>query len=419
MRLLVKSEKIFWSLTFAFSCLYSFQNYAEIPAKNSLNLDTALQLAYDWSFDLKSSQIEICMREAETWQVGRIPNPELSIEFDDFGRIKHGDSTEVTYAISQVLELGGKRRARQSVARSLEDIEYWNFQLEKLELRKKITHAFINAYKAQEKLKIAIEQKKIAEKTLACTACLKDNGKYTIIQQKKAEIANSSSQLSLNKAQEEFHHTKHELAIFWGCESPDFDEVFFPFFDALSPPSLDNLCVCLANNPELMKKRVEISSADENIKLERSQRIPDMEVSFGASTELHGGDTSLLFELSMPIPLFDRNQGNICKAKLFKLQTEYAFCNAEMDLKNELSEIYCDWMEAFNEVQMLKNTILPAASESLQITTEGFNEGKLTYLETLEAEKTVYEIKEQYIDALANYHHQKVDAERLVGSYED
>src|SRR5262245_12452913 len=81
-----------------------------------LDFQTAIERLIDSSTTLKIAQLEIEVQNAQKWQDSLYPNPALTVEVDSFGGKHecHGfDSSEVSYSISQLILLGGKREARQ------------------------------------------------------------------------------------------------------------------------------------------------------------------------------------------------------------------------------------------------------------------------------------------------------------------
>jgi cobalt-zinc-cadmium efflux system outer membrane protein len=96
----------------------------------------------------------------------------------------------------------------------------------------------------------------------------------------------------------------------------------------------------------------------------------------------------------MPLPVFDRNQGRIQEA-------EHRLSKAEQDMRN-------------TEVRI--TTALNTAYQALDAAREGYRLGKFGFLDVLDAQRTLFGAKNQYLMALANYHKSVADVERLVGS---
>ena len=63
----------------------------------------------------------------------------------------------------------------------------------------------------------------------------------------------------------------------------------------------------------------------------------------------------------------------------------------------------------------MRYDVVPAAELAYGAAREGYREGKFGFLEVLDAQRTLFEAKGQYIDALSEYHAARADTERLIG----
>jgi len=115
------------------------------------------------------------------------------------------------------------------------------------------------------------------------------------------------------------------------------------------------------------------------------------------------------------LAISDRNQGG-------KLQATYNLARAKEEqkaartkIRMELVGAYHSLSNAYAEAVELKSNILKGAETVFEASKEGYSQGKLDYLNVLDAQRTLSEARAQYIDALAAYHNSKADVERLIG----
>ena len=81
----------------------------------------------------------------------------------------------------------------------------------------------------------------------------------------------------------------------------------------------------------------------------------------------------------------------------------------------ELAKAYQALSNAYTEAVELDNNVLQGAEGVFEASKTGYRQGKLDYLHVLDAQRTLFEAKARYIDALASYHTAKADVERLTG----
>src|SRR5919109_2751062 len=135
----------------------AFQAPEELPANPSrgpqpeeptgvLTLRQALALALLHNPALASAAWEVRAGEARTLQAGLLPNPEFSVEVENFagsGAFRGMDAAETTIALSQVIELGGKRLRRARVAALQRDLAAWDYEATRIDVFTATTKAFV------------------------------------------------------------------------------------------------------------------------------------------------------------------------------------------------------------------------------------------------------------------------------------
>lgn len=383
-----------------------------------LDFPTALQRVCQTSPEIQQAYLEIEILEGQYIQAGLRPNPELNFEFDGFpgtAQFSEVNSSEITLSITQLIELGGKRSARERAALMEVEIARRNAEIVKADVAHDLLQDFINAFAAQEKIQIAEQHKKIDESILLAVQAKVENGMIRPIEQHKAEISLASTTHDFEHTKRQFYNLRQHLASEWGATCPDFDFVDYPFYQLVPLPALCDLSAMLANNPDIIKKQIEIATAEEILALEKAQRIPDVLVTAGVTEIVKRNQQAGTIELSIPLPFFDRNQGNISssRSQVCLAEAKYEACRVELEIS--LNSAYREWTCAYHEVCILHDTILQKTADSYAQINEGYEQGKYELLDVLEAHQALLKAQEAYLDALVEYHVQKVSIERLIG----
>jgi outer membrane protein, heavy metal efflux system len=389
-----------------------------IPVYDSgLSYEEVIAQALDHSLPLKIAATEIQIREAEEFQAGLYPNPFFTVEIDSFGGnhdYKGWDSSEITYTLTQLFLLGGKMCAEKSIAASLTVAASLDYEIAKQDLSLEVTHAFIDTYLAQEKLKLSQAQANVVKESYGCICIKVAEGKASAIEEKKAEIDRYTSQMNCTKAQYLVNQNRIKLGAFLGYQG-EFPALTYPFYCMTTPPPLPELECLIEKSPEWAKGDIERWTAAASTQLEKSRQYPDLSVTAGVSTFSGCHDHALYLEFSIPIPIFDRNQGNICRARLQEWQALYQQESQVKDLKTRLAVVYDEWLVSYQAAKSLETMVNSTARETMQATQEGYDQGKFDKNTLFEAQKSFMEIQQQYLDALAEYHHKKAEVLRIVG----
>jgi cobalt-zinc-cadmium efflux system outer membrane protein len=151
------------------------------------------------------------------------------------------------------------------------------------------------------------------------------------------------------------------------------------------------------------------------IEVERSKRYPDITFSAGAKRNNELGLTQAIVGVSIPLPVFDRNQGNLYEAlkRADKAQDEYQATQVRLaaDLRRAANELSV----SRTSVQTLRSAILPAAEQAFDAASRGFEAGKFNFLEVLDTQRTLFQARLRYLDLLAMTYQAAANIDRILG----
>ncbi len=393
-----------------------------LPEQKSggLTLDDAIAKALASSPRLKSARAGILASEGEHLQAGAVPNPELGVQAENFsgsGRYGGFDGSEVTLGVSQVIELGGKRSGRVAVAEREVAISRLGQTAERLYVIRDTTGAYANAVAAQEMLKLAAEQKELASDLFKEVRERVDAAREPLIQKSKAEITVSTANFAHERAERELGHAKHVLSNLWAGHDDDFQLEEQDFFTLTPPMSEAEVEVKMEQNPALQRYFVNHSRMQAKYELEKAQAIPDPRVNVGMRDFRDSGNQALVAGISIPIPVFNSNRGNIERARHDISKAENDAQAARLSMIGEVHESLETQVNAYRQAETLKTAILPAAEKAFTLSRQGYRAGKFPYLEVLDAQRTLFEVREQYIAVLKEYHTAKAEVERLTATH--
>ena len=377
---------------------------------STLTLDQALQSAFADNPELAAAQWEIGIAEGDRQQAGLIPNPEVSWEAEDTRR----DSRTTTVMLSQPIELGGKRGARIDVASRAQDAAGIELERRRNTLRADVIQAFSGVQTAQHRLQLSHQSLQIAEQGVRVARGRIEAGKSSPIEATRAQVQLSEVRLELSRAERDKANAYQQLLQVMGTPIPASVEVQAARQNTLIvPPS--RLLERLNDTAELRLAKLQIDQREASLGLEKAQRIPDLTVSVGSQYDETERERVNVVGLSMPIPLFDRNQGNVLAAARRADQARDLRNATELRLRTETQTALEHWQTANGEVKAFNQSILPAAQSAVDSATRGFEMGKFTFLEVLDAQRTLISARTQYIQAVAEATDARVRIERIFG----
>jgi cobalt-zinc-cadmium efflux system outer membrane protein len=389
----------------------------QLPAwaqAREIGIDDALLAAVSGNPELAASGRDIGIAQGLREQASLLRNPTLSWEQE--GTESRNRTT--TLGISQPLELGGKRGARVAVAERGQDVAALSLQARRNQLRGEVIAAFYTALRAQERERLAQQSVELAQRGVAAAEGRVRAGKAPPLEANRAQVQRAEVRLEQERARRERADANQALATLMGLASPDFTGVRN---DGARPlptlPSPDELLRRLGDSAEMRLAQSRIDEGEAAVRLAKTQRIPDLDVSLGSQEAIEQGnrDRIAVIGFSLPLPLFDRNQGNILAESRRADQARDLRNATELRLRQETQQALQQWGTAQGEVNAFRQTILPSAQTAVESATRGFEMGKFGFLEVLDAQRTLITARDQYLRALAQVSDAWGRIERVYG----
>jgi len=384
-----------------------------------LTLGDALAAVLRGNPHLAAFSWRVRAREAETLQAGLRLNPELGLELEDFagsdGLSGFGGS-ETTISLSQLLEMGGKRSKRLRVAELDHDLAAWEYEAVRTDVLAEAAKAFVQVLAAQELLALAGQLVGVADDVLESVGKLVKAGGVSPVEESRARVDLESARIDLAQARHELSIARTRLAATWGSARPDFRVASGDLEEKANIPPLAELRERIEENPEVARWRTELHRRRAELSLERANRLPDLTLGGGVRHHSESGDTGLLLGLTLPLPLFDRNQGSSAAAAFQEEGAEEERRAAMVRGEVTLSVAYERFRAAEAEVAALSDRLLSEAESAFSATRDAYAGGLMRFTDVLDARRVTFELRARRVRALARYHAAATEIARQVGS---
>lgn len=383
-------------------------------ATGGLTLEEVTARALAGHPTLQAASAEAAAREAVALQAGLRPNPEVSLEVEELGAAGGGDALETTLALEQTLELGGKRAKRRHAAARGADLARWHHASARQDLLAEVHTAFFEALAAQERLAQAEVLADLAERSFRIVQERVDAGKVSPIEKIQARVALASAQVDLRRARSRWDGARRRLAALWGGTRGEVGALTGSLAAAPLPPEAE-LEALLPGNPDLARWETEIAHKKAELEAARSLAVPDLTLSGGVRSIGGGDEVAGLVGVSLPLPLFDRNQGAVAEARAGLDRARAEARGALLQVRAELAAAYQEAETAQTEARSLAEEILPDAEAAFEAVREGYRLGKFDLQRFLDVQRSVVEARTQLLDALETYHLARIRLARLTG----
>ncbi len=388
------------------------------PFPDVLTLSDALALALRGNPGLAAFSHEVRAAEARMLQAGLLPNPELELGVDEVDRDGAGfDSAETSVVLGQLFELGGKRKWRKHIARTEGELAGWDYESKRLDTFAETARRFLAVLAAQARCELARLGVELADRTNQAVVERVKAGKEPPLQASRSEAELEMARLDAAGAEAALAAARQKLAAAWGAQQAVFTKVQGDLNRMLEVvPPLEMLRPFLAQNPELARWETEMRLRRATLASAKAARVPDLQGSVGVVHYEEDGTDALAFSVGLPLPLFDRNQGNIAAARQGLDKAEAERQAAALALAGELAEAHAVLTVAHQRMSVLRGRVLPAMEQAFQAAHVGYEQGKFGFLDVLEAQRSLFEAQAALLDAQGSYHTAVIDIQRLTAT---
>jgi cobalt-zinc-cadmium efflux system outer membrane protein len=168
-------------------------------------------------------------------------------------------------------------------------------------------------------------------------------------------------------------------------------------------PAADPYLVKLAEHPRLVLQQSVIAGRRASLELEQAQAVQDVTVGGGLRFLREGTDAAFVAGVTVPLPVHNRNQGNIRAAREYLTGAELAVRAVEVELRAAFTAAWQDLTAAHTAAQNLRREALPATEEAYATVRHAYDQGQLPLIDVLDAQRALVGLRRELLDAEAAY----------------
>lgn len=390
---------------------------SENPA-GTLTLRQALRLTLLQNPELAAADSARRVAEGRLLQAGLRPNPSLFTEADNLvgtGGYRETGGAEYTLQLSQLVELGGKRAARLRVAARGRELTGFDHEAKRLDVLVAATRAFVQTLAAQRRQAVAAESSRLAGELVPAIQRRVEAGAANAVEATRAQNAVATARIEVQQAARDLATARQRLAAGWGALAPRFASAVGDLERLPPVPSFPALVAGLDGNPAVARFGAETAQRQAELLQAQSEAVPDVTVALGPRYLAETNDAAVRLNVSLPLPLFDRNQGNVRAARAELVRTGQLQQATATQLTVAVHDAYRALVAARQEAATLQGTLIPGAEVAFGQVNEGYAAGRFGLLDLLDTRRTLVAARLQLLQAQAAYHVALTEVEGLTG----
>jgi cobalt-zinc-cadmium efflux system outer membrane protein len=383
-----------------------------------ITLPIAIDTALKNNPDLAVGGYELSAAQAWILQAKLRPNPEISLELEDFGgtgSVRGIQAMQSTLSLSQVVELGNKRMHRVDVAASDGELLFVERQARELDVLAEVTRRFIDVIAAQEEVTLARDATALADRTANTLVARVQAARSPQAELSRARIALTRARIEQQQAESLLNGTRHSLAALWGDTQVRFASAQANLYDLPRLESFEALRDRLESNPDLIRFASQARVRDAELRLAQANARPNLNLNLGIRRNEAANDTGLVAGFTVGLPVFDRNQGAIAEAHVRRRQSRAEEQAARIKTQAVLYSLYQQVSASRDQLATLRGDALPQAQAALSQIQTGHERGRFSYLELATAQQDLLGLRTAAVNAAAASHRLTAEIERLTG----
>ncbi|UJS17012.1 MAG: TolC family protein [Candidatus Jettenia sp.] len=406
----------FWSTALGGDPPNKIEDKNSKPVNRKISLGEAIAIAIEKNPQLQSARDQVDAATGALRQSKLYPNPVLDLLAEEIPTNEIGlNQSQNLVAITQPIITGGKRRLGIQVSEQLKERDTFERDTVLLQVMADTKKAFYRAIADQEGLSIAKETEKIAKQIYESEKVRFEAGEVPATNVLRGEVELSKARNLVFIAEGNLQNSIKELLTVMGIPEETLAGASGRLSTKPAELSLQDLESRMRNNQPFLKaskKNMEI--AETQLTLEKRQIIPDILVSAGYKRLSREELDTVQLGIEIPVPLFNRNQGNIQRGKALSKKAKHDNQSVYHDLLSQLKRNFNSYNVEKRRVLEYRDNILPKAEESLMLITRGYKEGEFDYMDLLDAQRTWADTRISYIESLKNLNLLIADIERLA-----
>ncbi|MGA3224925.1 MAG: TolC family protein [Acidobacteriaceae bacterium] len=376
-----------------------------------ISLDEAIQLAVQHNHVQEAARNTILQSEAEETTANLRPNPQLTVDWEylpfftpsSFTLDYLHDSSEADFGVSYLFERGHKRQRRLQAQKDITAVTRSQVADSERQLIFQVSTLFFNAQLAESTLDLAQQDVKSFQQTVDVSEHEFKVGGISENDYLKIQVQLLEYQSDLEQARVAREQALSDLRQLLGYESvaADYDVEASFEYRPIKLELEDLQLKALQNRPDLRAAKQGVTAAGSQFALAKADGKQDVTGAFTYS-HVNSINTGTVL-MSVPLPFFNRNQGEILRTKLAITQAEQLQLAANGQVLTDVKDAYEGFQSNDRVVQLYLTRYLAVAQKSRDISDYSYHRGATALLDFLDSERTYRSVQLAYRQSLAAY----------------
>ncbi len=377
------------------------------------SLDEFENLALEISPAVQQISAEIESLRGKHTQVGLPPNPTAGVMGEDINE-DGGGGRHGVYFGRQIVR-GNKLGLSQSVVHAEIVAAEQRLATVRQRLLTDVRQRYYELLVAQEKVKVATELVSVSQKAVETSEKLLEAKEVAQTAVLQSELELQNAKVIQQQAENERLAARRKLAGLVDLPDLHTDRVAGNVREITRIEEFEkSFDLLVDSSPEIEALFAKVEQARRQLARECVEAVPNVTWQTNLLYDTVGDDIVAGFQVGMPIPTINRNQGGIHQARHQIAAAQRTADKRALDLRQRLASAYETYLDAKLEVDAYSSEILPKAKETFDLISKGYSEGEIDFLQLLTAQRTYSQTNLNYLESLRRVWQQNVNIRGLL-----
>ncbi len=384
----------------------------------AINLQECITIACENNLQLAAARNRLGTAEADRIRASFLlpSNPKINTRIGTRNAPSPvGRDTDYSFSLSQEFQVYGQRRKRIKVSNKM--VERVKFEIADLErnIIAQVKTNFFEALTALENLKLREYVEGIFDKLWSATRERYNAGAISALELNSIQIGYGQAKQQLLIAQSNYQNSLLNLKLLLGKSRDEVLNIEGKLSYKKVHTSIDDLLVSAYKiRPDLKAMGLEKERASLEVSLRKAEIVPNPSISGFFSRE-EGDDDIVGGQVSVSIPVWDRKQPELKRARTAKETAGINIKNKRLEIQKEVETAYRTFMATKGGITIYTDEIMPQVDKSLELNKISYREGKINFIGFLTVQKSLLETRAAYLEALLAYNKAIINLETVSG----
>lgn len=370
-------------------------------------------LALENNPTLSQSAARVSAAQGRYVQGGLYPNPSVGYIGDEIGNSGYGGQQGV-FVGQRIITAKKLQLNRAAAAQEIDQAE-WAWQAQQQRVVNDVRASHYELLVARRAVELQEQLLKIGQQGVKAAEALRGAKEVSRADLLQAQVEAEAAAIQVENARNRYKAASRKLTAIVGVPTLDLRRLQDDLDGEMTKLTWDaTLERLLTQSPELAQAQAGVERARWLLQRECAGRVPDIDALASVKYDYSTQNTIAGISLGMPLPVFDRNQGNIRRAQAELTAAENEVQRLELQLRKRLAAVFQRYENAQQQVDRYSRNVLPTAKESLDLIVSGYRQGEFPYLTLLTAQRTYFRVSLTYLESLRDLRSNLVAIEGLL-----